>query len=150
MESSGRKCPFCRNLFIPSRYHPQQRVCSRKECQQRRKREYHRRKLETDPVYRETCRDSRLKWRERNPDYQRRYRIKHPEYVEQNRQSQHHRDRRKRWGRLVKNTLAFPVSTLSAEVFLCGEEKGDLVKNNLASTQVYIFNRDKRTSIAGR
>ncbi len=148
MESSGIKCSFCANNFIPSRYRPQQRVCSRQKCQLRRKREYHRQKLETDPVYRQTCLDSQRKWRERNPDYQRQYRSKHLEYVEQNRQSQRHRDHRRRLSHLVKNTLAFPVSPLSAEVYLCHDEKGDLVKNNLASTQVYIFHQDKRTAVA--
>jgi hypothetical protein len=149
MESCGRICPFCRNRFLPSRYRPQQRVCSRKRCQQRRKREYHRRKLESDPEYRQTCRDSQRKWRERHPDYQRQYRMKHPEYVEQNRQSQPERDRRRRLGRLVKNNLALPVSNLSAEVYLCQPEKGHLVKNNVASSQVYIFQQPQRRSVAG-
>ena len=148
MDSSDRKCPYCKNLFVPSRYRPQQRVCSRKKCQQRRRREYHRRKLAEDSVYRQTCRDSQQKWRDRHPDYQRQYRSGHPEYVQKNRQSQPERDRRRRLGRLVKNTLAFPVSNLSAEVYLCHEENGDLVKNNLASSQVYIFHQDKRTSVA--
>ena len=149
MESCGRKCPFCKNRFLASRYRPQQRVCGRKQCQQRRKREYHRRKLESDPDYRLTCRDSQRKWRERHPDYQRQYRLKHPEYVERNRQSQQTRDRRRRLSHLVKNTLAFPVSNLSAEVYLCQLERRDLVKNNLASSQVYIFPQDKRRSVAG-
>ena len=149
MESCSRACPFCKNRFLPSPYRPQQRVCSRKECQQRRKREYHRHKLESDPEYRQTCRDSQQKWRERHPDYQRQYRLQHPEYVEQNRQSQQVRDRRRRLGRLVKNTLALPVSNLSAEVYLCQPEKGHLVKNNLASSQVYIFQQPQRCSVAG-
>jgi hypothetical protein len=75
--------------------------------------------------------------------------LKHPEYVEGNRQSQPTRDRRRRLARLVKNTLAFPVSNLSAEVYLCQPEKDHLVKNNLASSQVYIFHQDKRRSVAG-
>lgn len=149
MESSARKCPFCKNRFLPSLYNPQQRVCSRKDCQQRRKREYHRRKLKSDPDYLLTCRNSQQKWRERNPGYQQDYRTKHPEYTEQNRQSQRHRDRRKRLSRLVKNTSAFPVSNLPAEVYLCHEEKGGLVKNNLASTQVYIFHQDGRRYASG-
>lgn len=149
MESCGRKCPFCKNRFLPSRYRPEQRVCSRKQCQQRRKREYHRRKLESDPESRQTCRDSQRKWRERHPDYQRQYRLKDPQYVEQNRQSQAERDRRRRLGRLVKNTLAFPVSNLLAEVYLCHEAKGNLVKNNLASTQVFLFQQGRRRYAGG-
>jgi hypothetical protein len=38
---------------------------------------------------------------------------------------------------------------LSAEIYLCHAEKGDLVKNNLASTQVYIFRQDEGKSASG-
>jgi len=149
MDFSGKKCPFCKERFFPSRFRPDQRVCSRQECQKRRRREYHRHKLKSDPEYRQTCRDSQRKWRERNPDYQRRYRLKNPGYVEKNRQSQKNRDRRRRLARLVKNTLAFPVSSLSAEVYLCHEGREDLVKNNLAFSQVYIFQEDRRSVVGG-
>jgi hypothetical protein len=32
---------------------------------------------------------------------------------------------------------------------VCGEEKGGLVKNNLAFSQVYIFHQDKRVRLGG-
>lgn len=142
MESSGRVCPFCRERFVPSCYRPQQRICSRKACQQRRRREYHRQKLKSDPDYRQTCRDSQQKWRERHPDYQRTYRATHPTYAERNRQKQEERDRRRRLDRLVKNTLAFPVNHVRAEVYLCHPAREELVKNNLAFSQVLIFQED--------
>jgi hypothetical protein len=40
---------------------------------------------------------------------------------------------------LVKNNLAFDVKASSADVWLAGPELEDLVKNNLAISQVMIF-----------
>lgn len=55
-------CPYCRDWFFPSIYHPQQVVCNRSGCQRRRKREYHRWKLKTDAIYRQVVRDSQKQW----------------------------------------------------------------------------------------
>ena len=68
------RCPYCRELFVPSRYHSDQVVCSGKECQRRRRTEYRRQKRRNDPAYREQCCDSQEKWRDRHPDYMQKYR----------------------------------------------------------------------------
>jgi len=73
---SGKLCFCCNRRFQPSRYRPDQRVCSSSDCQRRRRTDYHRKKLAEDPIYREQCRDSRRKWRERNPRYMRDYRAR--------------------------------------------------------------------------
>ena len=39
----SRRCRYCQRVFQPCRYHPQQLVCSRPDCQRQRRREYHRR-----------------------------------------------------------------------------------------------------------
>ena len=64
--------PFLPSSFEPSKFRPDQSVCSQPECQRRGGAEYHRRKIETDPEYAEVVRDSRRKWREAHPDYQKR------------------------------------------------------------------------------
>lgn len=66
-------CPYCGREFKPSRYHPDQKICSSPECQRRRSADYRRRKLAEDPVYRDTCSNSREKWRDKNPGYMKRY-----------------------------------------------------------------------------
>lgn len=71
-----RVCAYCKERFWPSRYHLGQRVCSSPGCQRRRRTDYHRKKITTDPLYREQCRHSQKKWREKNPNYLRRYRAK--------------------------------------------------------------------------
>jgi hypothetical protein len=40
---------------------------------------------------------------------------------------------------LVKNNLAFDVKSASADVWLVGPEAGNLVKNNLAISEIMIF-----------
>jgi len=94
---------------------------------------------ESDPEYRQVCRESQQKWRARNPEYQRLYRLAHPDYLEANRRGQERRDRKRRMNDLVKNNLALDLKALSADVWLVGPELEHLVKNNLAISEVMIF-----------
>jgi hypothetical protein len=74
---SDKICRYCEKPFLPSRYRPDQQVCSLDDCQRHRRADYHRQKLAEDSVYREQCRDSQAKWRAKNPDYMERYRARH-------------------------------------------------------------------------
>ena len=136
---TDRRYRYCQQLFQLSRYHPNQLTCSRPDCQRQRRREYHRRKLQSDAEYHQICRDSQEKWRRRNPDYPRQYRQSHPTSVERNRQGQRRRDRQRRLQNLVKNNLALDLKHSAAEVWLLGPETQDLAKNNLAFSQVLIL-----------
>lgn len=134
-----RCCRFCQLPFEPSKFRLDQSVCSQPECQRRRRAEYHRRKIAADPEYAEVVRDSRRKWREAHPGYQRTYRQSHEAAVERNRQLQRRRDSQRRVQLLVKNNLAVDLKRCSAEAWLIGPASGDLVKNNLASCKMFIF-----------
>jgi len=139
MKRAQRQCPYCHQSFVPSAFHPQQRICSRDACQRQRRREYHRAKVATDPEYRQVCRDSRQKWRACHPDYQKQYREGHPAYVEANRKRQRSRDARLRLAGLVKNTLAFDLRRWPGELWLLGPPTPPLVKNNLAFSELTVF-----------
>lgn len=139
MAAEIRRCRYCSKKFVPSIYHRAQKVCSSPECQRRRKTEDHRSRYRTDSEYRLVCRESDRKWRDRNRGYQRDYRQQHPPYVEQNRRTQRRRDRKRRVRDLVKNSLAFDVKSADADVWLVGPQLGDLVKNNLAISEIMIF-----------
>ncbi len=134
-----RRCRYCQQSFQPSKFHAQQNVCGQTECQRRRRADYHRQRVAADPVYAEIVRDSRRKWREQHPDYQKTYRQTHPSAVERNRDLQRRRDRRRRVQFLVKNNLALDLKRCSAEAWLVGPAVEDLVKNNLAPCQMFIF-----------
>jgi hypothetical protein len=126
-------------MFTPSIYHPDQQVCFSAECQRTRRREDHRKRYQTDPLYRLQCRESTQKWREAKPGYQRRYRQSHPEYANRNREGQRRRDRKRQVADLVKNNLAIAVNPPPTRVWLVGPGFEPLVKNNLAISEMIIF-----------
>jgi hypothetical protein len=68
-----KTCAYCQQKFRPSRFHPEQTVCVSAECQRRRRADYHKRKLASDPEYLEQCRRSQKKWRDENPGYMKDY-----------------------------------------------------------------------------
>ena len=134
-----RSCCSCQQSFEPSKYRPDQSFCNQTDCQRQRRAEYHRRKIETDPVYAGVVNDSRKKWREAHPDYQKAYRLSHDAAVERNRQLQRQRDDKRRVQSLVKNNLALDLKRSTAGVWLIGPAALDLDRNNLASCQLLIF-----------
>jgi hypothetical protein len=134
-----RCCRYCLQSFQPSKFRLDQAVCSQPLCQRRRRNEDHRRRIETDPEYAQVVRDSQRKWRAAHADYQSNYWHSHPEAVEQNRQQQRLRDRKRRLAELVKNNLALDLKQAGAEVYLFGPSVRDLEKNNLASSRLLIF-----------
>ena len=132
-------CLYCHKPFDPSLFHPKQSVCPAPQCLRRRRSDYHRNKIAADSDYRQVCADSRKKWQENNPGYQQRYRSRHEEYCEQNRQKQQGRNQRRQLSRIVKNNLAIDVKRLPAEVWMTGPGLDGIVKNNLAISQVLIL-----------
>jgi hypothetical protein len=133
------RCPYCHRSFLSSVNRPQQVVCSQAECQRQRRADYHRQKLRTDPEYRQVAQDSQRKWRQAHPDYLRQYLAQHAEAVERNRQQQQLRDQKRRLRLLAKNNLALDLKRSAVEVWLVDPGGKNLEKNNLASSQVFIF-----------
>jgi hypothetical protein len=132
-------CSCCGKPFDRSRFHPKQTLCLSAECQRRRQCEYHRKKIATDDEYRQCCLDSQKKWRENNAGYQRRYRREHKAYSDQNRHKQLVRNQKRKLSMIVKNNLAIDVKRLPAKVWMTGPGLGEIVKNNLAISQVLIM-----------
>ena len=139
MKARKPVCPFCYKPFDPSPFHPKQTICLSVACQHRRRSDYHRNRIATDPGYRQQCVDSRKSWREKHPDYQRHYRDSHEAYADQNREKQRGRNQRRKLTLIVKNNLAVDVKRLSAEVWLAGPGLDLIVKNNLAFPEVFIL-----------
>jgi hypothetical protein len=134
-----RCCRYCQQVFQLSKFQPRQTVCGGAECQRKRRTDYHRGKIASDPEYREACRDSPRKWRSRNPDYWKRYRLKHPAAVERNRQQQNLRDRKRRLCDLANNTSARDLKHSAAQVWLIGADVAHLANNNSAPAQVWVI-----------
>jgi len=134
-----RRCRYCQKLFQPSKFQPRQTVCAETDCQRRRRTDYHKEKIASDPEYREGCRDSPRKWRARNPDYWKQYRLKHPAGVEHNRRQQKLRDRKRKLCNLANNTSALDLKHSVADVWLIGPGAEHLANNNSASAQVWVI-----------
>jgi hypothetical protein len=134
-----RRCRYCERIIQPSKYQPGQSVCREPGCQQRRRADYHRQRIATDPEYRQICLDSVQKWRARNPDYSRHYRQQHPSAVERNRQRQRLRDQKRRLRDLANNNSVFDLKHSAAEVWLLGSGLEPLANNNSALAQVWIL-----------
>jgi len=109
------------------------------ECQRQRRTEYHRKKLAEDPVYREQCRDSQKKWREKNPAYMQSYRAE--------RRTQEHSNGKRsglirdlhRLLNLAKNNVALDLRSIDASIWLVCPNGVVSAKNNLASAKVIIL-----------
>lgn len=134
-----RCCRFCQKQFEPSRFHPEQTVCSDQLCQQQRRSQSRKYKLVRDPEYRVVCRDSARKWRANHPGYWKQYRAAKPESVARNRTQQQKRDLRRRLATLANNNLALDLKASAAGVWLLGPAAEALANNNLASAQVFIL-----------
>jgi len=141
-------CLYCHKSFDPSPFHPKQSVCLSPECQRRRRSDYHRNKIAADADYRQVCADSRRKWRENNPGYQRRYRSEHEGYCHQNRQKQRERNQKRKLSLIVKNNLAIDVKRLPSKVWMTGPGLEVIVRNNLAISQVLILQTVGGTGVA--
>ena len=134
-----RRCLYCQEIFQPSKFQPRQAVCGEAECQRKRRTDYHRRKIASDPEYREGCRDSPRKWRARNLEYWKQYRQKNPAAVERNRQQQKLRDRKRKLCNLANNTSALDLKYSAAQVWLIGSSSARLANNNSALSQVWVI-----------
>jgi hypothetical protein len=86
-------------------------------------------------------RDSRRQWQAEHAAYQKSYWQAHPEAAERNRTRQRQRDRQRRVTSLVKNNVVLDLKHSAAEVWLVGPEAADLVKNNVAFSEVLVFQR---------
>lgn len=86
--SEARKCTACGQLFEPRAQSPHQKYCSKPDCQRRRKAQWQKQKIRTDPDYRENQRCAQIRWGESHPDYWRSYRATHQAYEERNRELQ--------------------------------------------------------------
>jgi hypothetical protein len=134
-----RLCRYCQKSFQPSKFQPLQSACSEPDCQRQRRTDYHKKKIATDPEYREVCRDSPRKWRARHPDYWKQYRKKHPSAADRNRQQQKTRDQKRRLCHLANNTSALDLKHSAAQIWLIGPGAGQLANNTSAPAQVWVI-----------
>ena len=134
------RCPYCRELFDPSQYHPDQVVCSARECQRQRRTDYHRRKLQYDSTYREQCRDSQEKWRSQHPDYMHNYRKNNGRLSTKTTPTTCEFSRRlNRILARVKNNVGLDLTSCGASVCVLVISSDERVKNILATADLILI-----------
>ena len=131
-------CRYCQQSFQPSKFRSDQAVCGQPNCQRQRRTDDHRKRLQSDAVYRELVRDSQKTWRAEHPRYSTQHRARNPIAAERNRQRQRQRDQKRRLANLDRNTLALDLKRDAAEVWLLGPLAKDLDRNTLASCKFFI------------
>lgn len=130
-----RWCSACGRPYEPSPQSPRQTYCSNAECQKARKLLWQRTKRRTDPDYHQSQLEAQLAWRDKNHEYWKDYRQKHPEYVEANREQQKVRNRRRlrtRPALLAKNDVSSDWPSLQGLFWLIA------LRSSPASPQVCI------------
>jgi len=143
-----RVCPFCHNAFEPSQYHPDQEICSAKECQKKRRIAYHRKKLVEDPVYAEQCRESRKKWRENNRPYLAQYRKLHK--VNASKMAAEKMNiNRNRLMTFIQQSCVFDLRQFDLEIWLvCTDDRHEIEKI-LANAKALILHAELSSSPFG-
>ena len=91
-----KRCPECGEMFFPDARVKNQKTCSAKACQRKRKNKNQKALRDRDPSYKERDREAICRLREQKPDYWRDWRRNHPKAVERNRQQQRERNRKRR------------------------------------------------------
>jgi hypothetical protein len=126
------------------RSHPHQVACSSDDCQRRRGNDYHRKKVQKDPLYRLLCEDAQKMWQEQNPDYMNQYRARRRKEKTDRPGSRRAVGELSRLLSLVKNNLAknasgFRVTRCGSDVWLVTPKKAAAAKNNVAPNHVIVI-----------
>ena len=127
-----KTCAYCNQSFHPSRFHPEQTVCASPDCQRRRRADYHKGKLASDPEYLEQCRLSQKKWREENPDYMKNYLVNRRTPKPPSAHDSGVVKELQRLLDLAKNNRVSDLKSSHATILLVCPEEADGQKNTLA------------------
>lgn len=110
----GKRCVACGTYFRIRPQVPHQTYCSAPACQRERRQSWQRNKLLSDPDHRDNKSRAQHSWTQKNPDYWRKYRDSHPDYVERNRSMQRERNGARERGTIAKKDVSaveFPPLT---------------------------------------
>ena len=159
------RCLHCGILTLQNpRLKTSQLYCGKKTCQQARKNNWEKEKLQKDKSYRSLRNSQKAKWRNLKPcdQYQKEYRDSHPEYVQINREKQRARNKKQiRPSPLPDNKkivktdallrdIEFPQGLFVLESYNCDTMK-KIVKTDalIVRLQPYCNNRDPNGANTG-
>jgi hypothetical protein len=135
------RCAHCGCLFFPNPRVKNQRYCSKKVCQNARKRLWQREKLANDPDYEANRKDSQKAWCGQNPNYWKTYRLGHPDYTRRNRELQKVRDIRRDSRRLdlAKTDALKPFPVVKPGTYYLLPDSKNLAKMDASAQKVCLI-----------
>ena len=142
-----RVCPFCQNTFAPSQYHPNQKICSQKECQKKRRVAYHHKKLLNDPSYYEQCRESRKQWRQNNKGRLAQYRTLRKRVLADG-AAQRAELNRTRLLSVLKKASVFDLRQYKAQLWVFSLAESNQVEKILADANIIILQAELSCSLS--
>ena len=90
------RCKICQSEFTPNKYHPQQQVCSKPECQKLRQVQNNQEWRKKNPDY-FRCLGQAAVWRENRHRYSRLWRLTHKDYLKS--YAENHKEQRREYMR---------------------------------------------------
>ncbi len=101
-----KRCKSCRCLFTLAARNPDQKYCSKLDCQRERNRRWQKKKMLEDEAYRLNQKDAQRRWSDKTPDYWKNYRENNPDYTLTNREKQRRRNRCRRATQSISREFA--------------------------------------------
>lgn len=95
-------------------------------------------------MYREQCRDSQRKWREKNPGYMKWYRARHRPACRHNLERSRLLNTLRQLADSVKNNVVLDLRAMNASIWLVSD-RAPHEKNNVASAKVIVLQGELRT-----
>ena len=137
----SRLCKCCGKRITIKR-NPQKVYCSDKRCQHYRKMSWRQEKMKNDADYRSNQYASNQRWQSKHTDYWRKYRARHPEYVERNRRTQRVRDSTNHVNAsyLAKSDALNEKSLMAPGVYwLTPNKEGCLAKSDALLVKIHVL-----------
>lgn len=135
----NRQCVACGKSFQPRPQVLDQTYCSAPDCQRERRKQWHRRKLQTDPDYQDNQLRAQQAWTQRNSDYWREYRESHPEYAERNRTQQQERNKKDTAHPIAKMDVSNPPIPLPSGIYhLSLATETDIAKMDVWTVEITV------------
>lgn len=137
--SATIRCKHCRRVVLANPRVKEQSYCGKSACQRARKAAWQAQRLSIDPAYQDNQQRGRTRWRRHNPGYWARYRSRHPDYVQRNRQLQRLRDLRRRRRDLAKMDTSEEIFPLKTGTYFLVPQARNLAKMDALAQKVHLI-----------
>lgn len=143
-----KNCKVCGARFLRKR-NPCQQYCSKKTCQQTRKRIWKREKMKHDLDYKTNQQAANKRWQMKHSDYWQHYRLTHPDYVKRNREAQKVRDGTSLMNasHLAKSDALYPTTLVPPGQYWLSAIEPNLAKSDAFLVEIAVCISPERQNV---